>query len=88
MEDQLSLLVVGAHPDDCSIKAGGLAAHYVAAGHDVTFLTVTDGSAGHHETDRASLAERRKRETEAVADTLGEAGRERDGRARHGRRRR
>jgi len=71
MSDPLSLLVIGPHPDDCSIKAGGIAAHYVAAGHDVTFLSVTDGSAGHHEMDRPSLAARRKRETEAVAETLG-----------------
>jgi LmbE family N-acetylglucosaminyl deacetylase len=66
-----SLLVVGAHPDDCSIKAGGIAAKYVEAGRDVTFLSVTDGSAGHHEDDRETVAARRKRETEAVAETLG-----------------
>lgn len=66
-----SLLVVGAHPDDCSIKAGGIAAKYVADDRDVTFLSMTDGSAGHHELGRAALATRRRRETEAVADTLG-----------------
>ncbi|QLH79771.1 PIG-L family deacetylase [Halosimplex rubrum] len=66
-----SLLVVGAHPDDCAIKAGGIAAEYVDAGRDVTFLSVTDGSAGHHEDDRETVAARRKRETEAVAETLG-----------------
>jgi len=66
-----SLLVVGAHPDDCAIKAGGIAAKYVEDGRDVTFLSVTDGSAGHHEQDRATVAARRKRETEAVADRLG-----------------
>ncbi|QPV61959.1 PIG-L family deacetylase [Halosimplex litoreum] len=66
-----SLLVVGAHPDDCSIKAGGIAAKYVEAGRDVTFLSVTDGSAGHHEDDRETVAARRERETEAVAETLG-----------------
>ncbi|ELZ26909.1 LmbE family protein [Halosimplex carlsbadense 2-9-1] len=66
-----SLLVVGAHPDDCAIKAGGIAATYVEADRDVTFLSVTDGSAGHHEDDRETVAARRKRETEAVAETLG-----------------
>jgi LmbE family N-acetylglucosaminyl deacetylase len=65
-----SLLVVGAHSDDCSIKAGGIAAKYVADDGDVTFLSMTDGSAG-HELGRAALATRRRRETEAVADTLG-----------------
>ncbi|WP_226010214.1 PIG-L deacetylase family protein [Halomicrobium salinisoli] len=71
MDETRSLLVVGAHPDDPSIKAGGIAATYVEAGHDVTFLSMTDGSAGHHETGRTALAARRKRETEAVAETLG-----------------
>jgi len=71
MAETLSLLVVGPHPDDCSIKTGGTAATYVEAGHEVTFLSMTDGSAGHHEMDRIPLAGRRKRETEAVAETLG-----------------
>ena len=71
MSETQHLLVIGAHPDDCSIKAGGIAAKYVEAGHDVTFLSVTDGSAGHHEMNRKKLAARRKRETEAVAETLG-----------------
>jgi LmbE family N-acetylglucosaminyl deacetylase len=70
MSDALSLLVVGAHPDDCAIKAGGIAATYVDAGHDVTFLSVTDGSAGHHEMGRTKLADRRRRETRDVAETL------------------
>ncbi|WP_225334600.1 PIG-L deacetylase family protein [Halomicrobium urmianum] len=71
MDEPLSLLVIGAHPDDCLIKAGGIAAKYAQAGHDVTFLSMTDGSAGHHEMGRTKLAARRKRETEAVAETLG-----------------
>lgn len=71
MTDTPTLLVVGAHPDDCDIKAGGIAAKYVDAGREVTFLSMTDGSAGHHEMDRAELAARRERETEAVAETLG-----------------
>jgi LmbE family N-acetylglucosaminyl deacetylase len=71
MSETQHLLVIGAHPDDCSIKAGGIAAKYVDAGHDVTFLSVTDGSAGHHEMGRTKLAARRRRETEAVAETLG-----------------
>jgi len=64
-------MVVGAHPDDADLKAGGLAARHAAAGNDVRFVSMTDGSAGHHELNRPELAAVRKRETEAVADTLG-----------------
>ena len=71
MSDDTHLVVVGAHPDDCSIKAGGIAAKYVEAGREVTFLSMTNGDAGHHEMGRAELAARRRRETEAVAETLG-----------------
>jgi len=71
MEESPTLLVVGAHPDDCEIKAGGLAAAYVDAGYDVVFCSMTDGSAGHHELSRSELAERRRRETRAVEETLG-----------------
>ena len=34
-EEKLSLLVFGAHPDDCENDAGGLALKYRALGHDV-----------------------------------------------------
>lgn len=71
MNDQHRLLIVGAHPDDCSIKAGGIATKYVEAGHDVKFLSATDGSAGHYDMDRSELSARRRRETNAVAETLG-----------------
>jgi len=71
MDNNPSLLVVGAHPDDCGIKTGGIAAKWVEADRDVTFLSVTDGSAGHHEIEPTELAARRRRETERVAETLG-----------------
>lgn len=70
MTERFTLLVIGPHPDDCAIKSGGIAAKYVEEDHDVMFLSVTDGSAGHHEMGRQKLAARRKRETEAVAETL------------------
>ncbi len=45
----LRLLVIGAHPDDAEYKAGGLAALYRRLGHEVRFVSVTNGDAGHHE---------------------------------------
>ena len=65
---QLHFMVVGAHPDDPEIMFGGSALMLRKAGHRVTFVTGTDGSAGHHEMDRASLAERRRQEAKRVSE--------------------
>ncbi len=71
MMDRLRLLVVGAHPDDAEYKAGGLAALYKSRGFDVLFVSVTDGSAGHHEISGPPLVARRRVEAQAAAATLG-----------------
>lgn len=68
---QLRVLVIGAHPDDCEIKAGGVTALYRAAGHHVKFVSVTNGEAGHHRHPPAALARIRRAETEAVARLMG-----------------
>ena len=47
-EERLRVLVIGAHPDDADISAGGVAALYVQQGHTVTLVSVTNGDAGHH----------------------------------------
>jgi LmbE family N-acetylglucosaminyl deacetylase len=67
----LKLLVIGAHPDDAEYKAGGLAAIYRRLGHGVAFLSVTDGSAGHHIETGPSLVARRRAEATAAAAPLG-----------------
>jgi len=68
---KLKLLVIGAHPDDCEFNAGGLAALYLKEGHNVKFVSVTDGSAGHHEMSRNELRIVRKKETENVTKLSG-----------------
>lgn len=65
------LLVVGAHPDDADIRAGGLACAAAAAGHDVKFVSATDGRAGHHVAHGDALAERRREEAAAAAAVAG-----------------
>ena len=65
------ILVIGAHPDDAEVKAGGTAIQWVRHGFEVTFVSVTDGSAGHHVMSAPELAARRKREAEAAAKVLG-----------------
>ena len=67
----LRVLLVGAHPDDCDIKAGGLTALYRERGHDVRILSMTSGESGHHEQSGVELADRRRREGESAADVVG-----------------
>jgi LmbE family N-acetylglucosaminyl deacetylase len=71
LKKQINVLVFGAHPDDCDIKAGGVAALYVQQGHRVKFVSVTNGDAGHHEMGGGSLAQRRYAETQAAAEVVG-----------------
>ncbi|MDI1322016.1 MAG: PIG-L family deacetylase [Algoriphagus sp.] len=67
----LKIMMIGAHPDDCDIKSGGTAALFSAMGHQVKFLSVTNGDAGHMEEGGGMLAKRRYDETQEVAKRLG-----------------
>jgi LmbE family N-acetylglucosaminyl deacetylase len=67
----LQIIMIGAHPDDCDIKAGGTAALFVSMGHHVKFLSVTNGDAGHQSQGGGMLAKRRIAETQEVAKRLG-----------------
>ncbi|OYX15294.1 MAG: GlcNAc-PI de-N-acetylase [Algoriphagus sp. 32-45-6] len=70
-EKPLRILMIGAHPDDCDIKAGGTAALFAQMGHEVKFLSITNGDAGHMEMGGGMLAKRRYAETQEVAKRLG-----------------
>jgi LmbE family N-acetylglucosaminyl deacetylase len=65
------LLVIGAHPDDPDIRAGGLACSCAETGHDVRFVSMTDGRGGHHERHGPELVDRRRREAAAAAEVAG-----------------
>jgi len=67
----LRLLILGAHPDDAEYHAGGLASAYRRAGHTVKMVSLTDGSAGHHEKPREQLAGIRRQEAAAAAAVIG-----------------
>ncbi|MFH1569410.1 MAG: PIG-L deacetylase family protein [Gemmatimonadota bacterium] len=71
MSDRLRLLALGAHPDDCEVKAGGLAALYAGLGHRVRFVALTNGATGHHESGGIELARRRRAEALAAAAVAG-----------------
>jgi len=69
----LRIIFIGAHPDDCDIKGGGTATLFVEMGHQVKFLSVTNGDAGHQSQGGGMLAKRRIAETQEVAKRLGVA---------------
>jgi LmbE family N-acetylglucosaminyl deacetylase len=71
MSEPLRIIVFGAHPDDCDFSAGGTAALWAEAGHQVHFVSVTNGDAGHQSQAGAALAQRRRQETLAAGRVLG-----------------
>ncbi|TLP80143.1 PIG-L deacetylase family protein [Maribacter sp. ACAM166] len=67
----LNILAIGAHPDDCDSKFGGTAALFAKMGHNVKFLALTNGDAGHQSMGGGPLAKRRRLEAKDAAKALG-----------------
>ena len=67
----MKILMIGAHQDDNEFRCGGLAKRYVDMGYDVRFLSLCDGSGGHHIMSRAETTATRAKESAAVAKYLG-----------------
>ena len=70
-QEPLRIIAFGAHPDDCDIRSGGVAAKWAAAGHKVRFVAVTNGDAGHHEEGGGQLAMRRRAEAIEAGRRIG-----------------
>jgi len=70
-QEKINVIVIGAHPDDCDGRAGGTAIEFAKRGHNVLFVSVTDGSAGHHEIGGAPLANIRKLEAQEAGKRFG-----------------
>jgi LmbE family N-acetylglucosaminyl deacetylase len=68
---KLSLMAIGAHPDDCDFCFGGTALKFLAQGHRVMFLSMTNGCSGHHITPGPAMTSRRYNETQAVSKLTG-----------------
>ena len=65
------VLVIGAHPDDADLMFGGTGVKMIKNGHQVKFVSLTNGSAGHHIMKREELAARRRKEADCVASSMG-----------------
>lgn len=70
-DGKLRIICFGAHPDDCELKAAGVAAKWAALGHHVKFVSVTNGDIGHWQMAGGPLAQRRTAEVERCAEILG-----------------
>ena len=66
----LRVLVFGAHPDDPE-KVGGTMAKFVALGHQVRLVSLTNGNAGHYSMGGGPLAQRRYQETQCAGRAIG-----------------
>ncbi|MFC1586572.1 PIG-L deacetylase family protein, partial [Fibrobacterota bacterium] len=70
-DGKLRIIAFGAHPDDCELRAGGVAAMWAAKGHHVKFVSVTNGDIGHWQMAGGPLAQRRRAEVENAAKIFG-----------------
>src|SRR6266513_585023 len=71
-QDQpVRVIAFGAHPDDCDLGAGGIAAKYAALGHKVKFVSLTNGDAGHQSQHGEELAKRRRAEAQEAGRRIG-----------------
>jgi N-acetylglucosamine malate deacetylase 1 len=70
-DGKLRIICFGAHPDDCEILAGGVAAKWAQQGHHVKFVSVTNGDIGHWRMAGGPLAQRRLAEVKKCAEILG-----------------
>ena len=67
----MKILAIGAHQDDNEFRVGGMASKWVKAGHEVRFLSLCNGSGGHHIMTPKETTARRATESAAVAKFLG-----------------
>ena len=65
------IIVIGAHPDDCDLDAGGTAILLANMGYPVKFVSVTNGDAGHQTEGGGALAKRRIAEAQEAGKRFG-----------------
>jgi LmbE family N-acetylglucosaminyl deacetylase len=67
---KLSVVIIGAHPDDPD-KIGGCAAQWKLAGYTVTMVSFTNGDAGHQSIKAEELAKIRREEARRAGEVIG-----------------
>ena len=67
----MKILAIGAHQDDNEFRVGGMTVKWVKAGYEVAYLSLTNGSGGHHLLSKEETIATRAKESAAVAKHLG-----------------
>ncbi len=70
-DDKINVIVFGAHPDDADADAGGTAIKFAQMGHNVMFVALTNGDAGHFSMGGGALAKIRRAEAEEAGRRAG-----------------
>jgi len=70
-DDPLNIIAVFAHPDDADGRVAGMSIKWARMGHNVKWVSITNGDAGHQETGGARLAQRRRAESAAAGKVYG-----------------
>nr|AWJ66199.1 hypothetical protein [uncultured bacterium] len=70
-EEKINVIVFGAHPDDCDSDTGGTAILFSKMGHNVKFVSLTNGDAGHQDKGGGELAKIRMAEAEEAGKRFG-----------------
>ena len=70
-ESTARVLVLGAHPDDAEVAAGGLLVRHRQLGSVVRIISVTDGRSGHHHTRPVELVCIRREEARKSGELIG-----------------
>lgn len=63
-EKKINVVVIGAHPDDADTSTGGTAIKFAKMGHNVLFVSLTNGDAGHYNMGGGHLAKIRRAEAQ------------------------
>lgn len=70
-EQKINVVVIGAHPDDADVDVGGTAYQFSQMGHNVLFVSLTNGDAGHFNKGGGALAKIRMKEAEEAGRRIG-----------------
>ncbi|HDR52429.1 MAG TPA: PIG-L family deacetylase [Mariniphaga anaerophila] len=70
-DNKINVVIIGSHPDDADKQAGGTALEFLKRDHNVLFVSLTTGDAGHQTQGGKELAQRRFSEAQEAGRRFG-----------------